>query len=62
MIEPPYFVTMEDAARIAGVTTRTIRRWVEAGRLTRYRYGVDYFELQQARDDARDANPVRRAS
>ena len=53
---------MEDAARIAGVTTRTIRRWVEAGRLTRYRYGVDYFELQQARDDARDANPVRRAS
>ena len=60
MIEPPHLVTIEDAARIAEVTPRTIRRWITAGRLTQYRYGVDYFELQGARDDAREANPVRR--
>lgn len=43
-------VTMADAAAYAGVCTRTIRRYISAGRLTGYRFGprvirVDLNEL-----------------
>ena len=54
-----YFVTHTEAARIARVTPRTIRRWVASGRLTRYAFGVDVMELQDAKESAAAANPVK---
>ena len=56
----PHLVTVADAAAIARVSARTIRRWVSTGRLTRYRYGVDYHELLTAKQGADEDNPVRR--
>lgn len=32
-----YFLTISEAAEYVGVSTRTIRRWVAAGRLRAYR-------------------------
>jgi excisionase family DNA binding protein len=44
---------IEDAARITGVPSGTIRRWLAEGRLTRYGdhkpYRVDYDEIMELR-------------
>jgi len=44
---------IEDAARITGVPSGTIRRWLAEGRLTRYGdhkpYHVDYDEIMELR-------------
>ena len=42
MSEPDRFLTLGEAADFLGVSTRTIRRMVSAGRLRGYRLGVLY--------------------
>lgn len=48
----PQFATLATAAEVAGVSTKTIRRYISSGRITGYRMGprmirVDIRELQQ---------------
>jgi excisionase family DNA binding protein len=39
-IKPEDFLTVDEAAKLAGYSHWTIRRWLDLGRLTRYRIGV----------------------
>lgn len=55
------YLSAQDAARFAGVTDGTIRRWIRAGRLTEHRAGrvvrVLRTDLERLlRDGARSAN------
>lgn len=48
----PKLIKREDAARMAGVTTRTLKRWEAAGKLTAHRdpdSGRLYYEESQIR-------------
>jgi excisionase family DNA binding protein len=38
--QPEDFLTVDEAAQLAGYSHWTIRRWVDVGKLTRYRIGA----------------------
>lgn len=57
------FLTVDEAARFAGFSHWTVRRWVNLGRLTRYRIGVrvvvsraELLELVKPRKEGQHAN------
>ena len=46
------FASINDAAEYAGVSTKTIRRYIAAGRLTGYRVGPRLIKINLAEVDA----------
>lgn len=51
-IEGRQFETIAEAAARTRVCTKTLRRWIAAGRLTAYRYGPHLIRLDPAEVDA----------
>jgi excisionase family DNA binding protein len=47
---PPSFYSIKELANILGVSTRTIRRWIKAGKLRAHRLG----HVRIAQDDLQD--------
>lgn len=46
------YESLNEAAERVGVSTRTLRRWIAAGRLTGYRVGPQLIRLDPAEVDA----------
>lgn len=49
---PRYLVTTPEAATYAGVSEKTVRNWIDQGRLTRYRLGVKLVRVDLDEVDA----------
>jgi excisionase family DNA binding protein len=49
---PDRYLPLADAAEYAGVTTKTIRRWIAAGNLTGYRVGPRLIRVKASELDA----------
>lgn len=47
-----HIASISDAAKYAGVSTKTIRRYVSAGRLTGYRFGPRLVKINLTEVDA----------
>lgn len=60
-MEPDVRITTKEAARLAGVNPKTIRRWITSGRLPAVMEGRTYYvteaDVIEARDNP-DARPV----
>lgn len=48
----PHFETLSEAAERVGVSTKTLRRWIAAGRLRGYRVGPHLIRLDADEVDA----------
>ena len=49
---PQTYESLADASARVGVSTRTLRRWIAAGRLTGYRVGPQLIRLDPREVDA----------
>ena len=56
---PPNLLPIAEAARRAGRTTKTMRRWIAAGRVTSYRDPVSGWLYLDANEVSTVATPIR---